>query len=51
MAADTTDEGAIPMKKPRVTAIVAMMTLPEGVERVYTDDTSIVSGSCSPRAI
>ena len=41
----------MPMKKPAMTTAAAMTTRAEGEEDVAADETAIVNGSTSPRAI
>jgi hypothetical protein len=44
-------EGVTPVKKPMVTTTAARMTFFEGLDRVLKEETTMVRGRTSPRAI
>ena len=51
MTGSEEDDGTTPHMNPKVTMPAAVITLPDGVDLLNTDETAIVRGSTRPRAI
>lgn len=51
MAGIEEDDGTTPHMNPKVTMPAAIITLPDGVDLLNTDETAMVRGSTRPRAI
>ena len=49
--AGSADDGTTPHMNPTVTMPAAIITLPDGVDLLNTDETAMVRGSTRPRAI